>query len=253
VRWSTEGRLEFEALQRRNSAGRRAAELARAEPCHYVVFDLLERDGEDIRQEPLSVRRAALEETFARVPDGSPLTLGLQTGDLELAQEWFDSLAAVGIEGLVIKGAGEPYRSGARGWRKVKHYATTEAVIGGVTGDLARPLDLILGRRSAATGGLVMVGRTTALDDRAALRLGAVLRAADEQHPWPDYLPPSWTSTIYGRREPVPYLRVVPEVVVEVQVDVASLGGRWRHPLRLVRIRPDLRLEDLPKGLSLEA
>ena len=72
------------------------------------MFDLLEREGEDIRYQPLSVRRAGLEAMFARVPDGSPLTLGLQTQDLDVASEWFESLAAVGIEGVVIKGAGEP-------------------------------------------------------------------------------------------------------------------------------------------------
>jgi ATP-dependent DNA ligase len=46
VRWSPAGRLELGALQRRNTAGRRAAELAQLEPCHYVVFDVLEAAGQ---------------------------------------------------------------------------------------------------------------------------------------------------------------------------------------------------------------
>jgi ATP-dependent DNA ligase len=132
VRWSSEGRLEFEALQRRNRAGRRALELARSEPWHYVVFDLLERDGHKLLEAPLSARRPALEELFADIPGTSTQNISLQTDDLEQAKEWFESLAAVGIEGLVIKAADQPYRPGSRGWWKVKHYATTEAIIGGL-------------------------------------------------------------------------------------------------------------------------
>src|SRR4051794_28372720 len=46
VRWSADGRLDFEALQRRNrGAGRGARELARGEPCHLILFDLLRLRG----------------------------------------------------------------------------------------------------------------------------------------------------------------------------------------------------------------
>jgi ATP-dependent DNA ligase len=253
VRWSSDGRLDFEALQRRNRAGRGALELARTEPCHYVVFDLLERDGRDLLGAPLSARRAALEELFAGIPGTSPLNIGLQTDDVELAREWFESLAAVGIEGLVIKIAEQPYRPGSRGWWKVKHYATTEAIIGGITGTLDRPQELILGRHSSQTGELDVAGRTTRLDDRAAAEVAAALTVAGGNHPWPDELPPSWTGSMYGRREPAPYLRVVPNIVVEARVDVATQGQRWRHPLRFLRLRPDLEPGDVPSDLQLEA
>ncbi len=61
VRWGPDGRLDFGALQRRHVAGRRRTELARTEPCHYVVFDVLEADGVDLRPKPLRERRVVLE------------------------------------------------------------------------------------------------------------------------------------------------------------------------------------------------
>ena len=65
--------------------------------------------------------------------------IGLQTGDRDQAMEWFDSLAAVGIEGLMVKAASHPYRPGGRDWLKVKHYTTTEVIIGGLTGTAGAP------------------------------------------------------------------------------------------------------------------
>ena len=40
--------------------------------------------------------------------------------------------------------------------------------------------------------------------------------------------------------------RVQPDVVVEISADAALQAGVFRHPLRYVRTRPDLRAEDLP-------
>ncbi|MFI6743857.1 hypothetical protein ACIBI9_64265 [Nonomuraea sp. NPDC050451] len=81
VRWSS-GRLDFAALQHRMVVGRRAAEqLARTQPCHYVVFDLLRICGRDMIAKPLIERRKVLEELFASVPAAGVLALGMQTAD----------------------------------------------------------------------------------------------------------------------------------------------------------------------------
>src|SRR5687768_9711988 len=65
------------------------------------------------------------------------------TTDPDVAQEWLGSWTEVqGVEGLVIKGLGQRYLPGARGWFKVRRRQTTEAVIGGVTGTLRRPQHL---------------------------------------------------------------------------------------------------------------
>ncbi|URN07648.1 hypothetical protein LUW74_32695 [Actinomadura madurae] len=100
VRWSADGRLDFSALQRRHAAGRRRGGLAVKEPCHYVVFDLLETAGRDLRPAPLSERRAELERLFVRVPGTSRVVLCPQLRDVGEARLWFEVLVAQGVEGL---------------------------------------------------------------------------------------------------------------------------------------------------------
>ncbi|MEV6865590.1 ATP-dependent DNA ligase [Streptosporangium subroseum] len=149
IRWA-EGRLDFEALQRRIIAGRRAADLARSEPCHYVVFDVPAARGRDLRSLPLRRRRGVLEELFADVPRTATLVLSMMTTDPGEAQRWFGSLTAVGVEGIMVKPADGLYRPGYRGWGKYKARHTIEAIVGGVTGTLARPAELLLGRYSTS-------------------------------------------------------------------------------------------------------
>jgi len=99
-----DGRLDFGGVQRRNGVGGElAGQLAATEPCHLIAFDVLQAAGQVLIDRPLSERRVELEALFADVPAASPLHLGMQTDDLATARAWFDSLAAVGVEGLVIK------------------------------------------------------------------------------------------------------------------------------------------------------
>lgn len=118
----------------------------------------------------------------------------------------------------------------------MKHYATTEFVVGGVIGTVDRPQELILGRYDSTTGELRVAGRTTPLTAPAAAELARTLTPAGEEHPWPAELPPSWR---HPTREPTAYTRVVPELVVEARVDAATLGGEpWRHGSRNLRMPP---------------
>jgi hypothetical protein len=59
-------------------------------------------------------------------------------------------------------------------------------------------------------------------------------------------LPVSW-SRRFDRREPREYVPVEPLLVVEISVDEAYEPGRWRHPVKLVRLRGDLRPQDVPR------
>jgi hypothetical protein len=92
-------------------------------------------------------------------------------------------------------------------------------------------------------GELVVVGRTGPLSPRQAAELAAVLTPAGPEHPWPDRI---GTGRFGGGRLSVPLTRVRPEVVVEVSVDAALQAGVFRHPMRYVRVRADLRPEDVP-------
>ncbi|MGY1815772.1 ATP-dependent DNA ligase [Blastococcus sp. SYSU D00820] len=233
-------RLDFGLLQRRmvTAPSRIAAQVAAA-PASYVAFDLLAAGGADRRRRTLRQRRAELEQLAARW--APPLQLSPLTSDPDEAQQWFTDYRAAGIEGLVAKGAGARYAPGRREWLKVKSWETTEVVAGGVIGPLDRPSQLVAGRYR--DGELVVVGRTSPLSPAQSAELAAVLTPAGPQHPWPDRI---GTGHFGGGRLSVPLTRVEPSVVVEVSADAALQAGVFRHPLRFVRIRPDLEPGDVP-------
>jgi ATP-dependent DNA ligase len=233
-------RLDFGLLQKRmvTPPGRISA-LAAASPASYVAFDLLALGGADLRGRRLRERRAELEALAARW--APPLQLSPVTADPAEARQWSTDWRAAGVEGLVAKGAGTRYAPGRREWLKVKSWETTEVVAGGVIGPIDRPSQLVAGRYR--DGELVVVGRTSPLSPAQAAELAAVLRPAGEDHPWPDRI---GTGRFGGGRLSVALTRVAPDVVVEVSADAALQAGVFRHPLRFVRVRPDLEPEDVP-------
>ncbi|MCZ2858725.1 ATP-dependent DNA ligase [Blastococcus sp. VKM Ac-2987] len=233
-------RLDFGLLQRRMvAAAGRIAALAAAAPASYVAFDLIAAGGEDLRGQTLTRRRAALERLARRW--APPLQLSPVTADAAQARQWFDDFRPAGVEGLVVKGAATRYAPGRREWLKVKSWETTEVLAGGVIGALERPSQLVAGRYR--DGELVVVGRTSPLTPAQSAELAAVLRPAGPDHPWPERI---GTGRFGGGRLSVPLTRVEPATVVEVSADAALQAGVFRHPLRFVRVRPDLRPEDLP-------
>ncbi|MFJ8856312.1 ATP-dependent DNA ligase [Streptomyces sp. NPDC102437] len=242
VVWSGD-RLSFEALQRRAVSGERtAAQLAVAAPAHYIAFDVLQAGGRELLREPYEHRRTVLEGLFTEHGLTPPWTLCPMTTDPAVAQEWLASWTEVqGVEGLVIKGLGQIYRPGARGWFKVRRRQTTEALIGGVTGTLARPQVLVLGR-SDADGRLRAVGRTTPLKPDAARQVARHLSPAGPGHPWTGV----GFSAAWGSRDSLDPILVEPGQVAEISADTAIDRGAWRHPLRFVRLRTDVTAADVP-------
>lgn len=171
-----------------------------------------------------------------------PWTLCPMTTDPVVAQEWLASWTEVqGVEGLVIKGLGQIYRPGARGWFKVRRRQTTEALIGGVTGTLARPQLLVLGRIDADVR-LRAVGRTTPLKPDAARQVAQHLTPAGPGHPWTGVR----FTAAWGSRDALDLILVEPDQVAEISADTAVDRGVWRHPLRFVRLRMDVTAADVP-------
>ncbi|MGP4000598.1 ATP-dependent DNA ligase [Streptomyces sp. 8N706] len=236
------GRLEFGALQQRlNRAARTTRRLAHVQPAHYVAFDLLQRGGRELLREPYRVRRAALEELFATHDLTSPWTLSPVTSDREEAEQWLTLWGPVGVEGVVAKGWDQPYQPGRRGWLKVRARETSEAVVGAVTGPVHAPETVLLGRYDAE-GILRLAARSTPLASTLRRDLGRLLTPAGAGHPWAG----ARISASWGSREPLDFAPVEPEHVVEFHGDVAVDAGRWRHPVRVVRLRPDVDPGDVP-------
>ncbi|WP_236247001.1 ATP-dependent DNA ligase [Streptomyces sp. CC210A] len=242
VVWAEE-KMSFEALQRRAvSGGRTAARLAAEAPAHFIAFDVLQIDGQELLHVPYGERRARLEQLFADHRLNAPWTLCSETTDLATAKEWLTSWTQVpGVEGLVIRGSGQPYLPGARALYKVRRRDTTEAVVGAITGTVRQPQTLVLGRLDAA-GALRPVGRSTPLRPDAARDLADRLTPAGPRHPWKGVR----FTTSWGSRTPLDVVLVEPVLVAEVTVDTALERGAWRHPVRFARLRLDVAVTDVP-------
>ncbi|MFL6620079.1 MAG: ATP-dependent DNA ligase, partial [Povalibacter sp.] len=80
-------------------------------PVHLIAYDLLEQNGEDIRELPLSERRVRLEELLADRPWASisPQVTGANWSEL---QELRDSARTRCVEGLMVKRRDSAYGSG---------------------------------------------------------------------------------------------------------------------------------------------
>jgi bifunctional non-homologous end joining protein LigD len=98
-------------------------------PVVYAAFDCLYRGGRDLREAPLPVRRAALEEAIGRTPR---LFASRRLGSNGLKA--FELAKAKGFEGMVGKDPTAAYREGrSTQWLKVKVHQEEELVIGGYT------------------------------------------------------------------------------------------------------------------------
>ena len=141
------GGISFEGLLRR-LGGRHDR------PATLVPFDLLALDGTEVTHLPLVERRRLLENS---VSPHALVELTVQTDDLEEARAWLADSDLPGVEGVVAKRAGDPYRPGARRWVKVKRRRTVDCVVGGFRGGR-----LLLGLYDGA-GLLHHVGETVTL------------------------------------------------------------------------------------------
>jgi DNA ligase-1 len=119
----------FAQLQRRLGRKAPGKKLLAECPAAFVAYDLLERDGDDWRQRPLSQRRAALEELIQQVPLATATSgAGLLRLSPRLALDGWQQLeplrqqaAAVSAEGLMLKQLESAYLAGRRRGHWWKH------------------------------------------------------------------------------------------------------------------------------------
>jgi bifunctional non-homologous end joining protein LigD len=83
------------------------------------AFDLIELNGDDLRRDPLEVRKATLASVLAKAGPGLRLNEHLEHEDGEIV---FRHACKLGLEGIVSKRKGSPYRSGrSPDWLKMKN------------------------------------------------------------------------------------------------------------------------------------
>jgi DNA ligase-1 len=108
-----EAPLPFAALQQRIGRQKLVAQMVRAVPVVFMVYDILEDEGRDVRAKPLAERRERLLQllTAEGVLRVSPLVTA--NSWQELAALRADSRAR-GVEGLMIKRRASPYGVGRK-------------------------------------------------------------------------------------------------------------------------------------------
>ena len=125
-------------------------------------FDVLQRDGTDVLDHPLSDRLQHLDATVP-APHRVPREI-VDTADA--AESFRRSTVERGHEGVMVKSLTAPYAAGRRGsaWIKVKVARTLDLVVIGVEWGSGRRQgwlsNLHLGARDPDTGGFVMLGKT---------------------------------------------------------------------------------------------
>ncbi len=206
----------------------------------FIVFDLLQDGRKDLRERPLTERRAALEQVFSN--SGDPiLRLSRQVrGD---GRALYDEAINQGWEGLIAKYATSLYKPGKRtpDWRKVKIIQEQEFVIGGWTdprqtrsyfgalllGVYANDPPAAGGSAHASAGKrgcLTYVGHTgTGFNERELARLMKLLKPLEiDRSPFCEKVKtnerPHWTR---------------PELVAQIKFTEWTADAKLRHPVYL--------------------
>jgi len=191
------------------------------------LFDLLQVDGEDLLDVPLTERAARLKTIAPK------LTIpGVLTTDPEEGERVLEASLEAGHEGVVVKDATSLYAAGRRGgaWRKVKPVRTYDLVVLGAEWGHGRRhgwlSNLHLGARDPRSGQFVMVGKT-------------FKGMTDELLRWQ-------TGTLLERETTRRGIAVMvrPELVVEIALDGVQTSTRYPGGIalrfaRVKRYRPD--------------
>ena len=241
--------LDFEALQQRiHPAASRVNLLAEQTPASFIAFDLLALGDDDLTEQPLERRRAALEECLANAQP--PVHVTPVTRDLDTARRWFERFEGAGLDGLIAKPLDLTYQPDRRVMFKIKHERTADCVVAGYRVHKSGPDaigSLLLGLYDER-GVLASVGVVGAFPMAVRRELMTELQplvTTFEGHPW------NWAAHQQGERTPrknevsrwnagkdLSFTPLRPERVVEVRYDDME-GVRFRHTAQFVRWRPD--------------
>lgn len=116
VAWDGSAPMPFAALQTRIGRKTVSRKVMTDTPTMLLAYDLLERDGNDLRAFPLSMRRAWLADMLNHLPESLPIMISEQIS----AKTWEDLISIraksreVMAEGLMLKRLSSPYHLGRK-------------------------------------------------------------------------------------------------------------------------------------------
>jgi ATP-dependent DNA ligase len=245
---AVDGRLDFFALQQRlHPAASRIRKLAEETPARFVAFDLLASGDEDLRGLGFAARRHRLEQELR---PGPSVWLTPATREREVALDWFARFEGAGLDGIVAKGDASTYQAGKRGWSKIKHERTVDAVVAGFRWHKDAPGvevgSLILALWDAE-GRLHQIGVAASFSKKDRAKLASELEplrdGALDDHPWREWIPDEATRRAglvsrWNVDKDLSWEMVRLERVVEAAYNHFD-QGHLRHPAKMRRWRPD--------------
>src|SRR3954470_19966142 len=223
VAFDEEGRPSFSRLQQRMHLTGESAIRRRASdtPVVLALFDVLWLDGHSLMEQPLTERRAALEELG--LTGANWQTPGQLSGD---PGELLAATADQGLEGIIAKRLDSVYEPGRRGgaWLKVKNMRREEFTIVGWEPGEGRRKDrigaLLVARHDPETGDLVYAGEVgTGFTERTLDDLGRRLKPLRTAR-----------SPLSTRHGPKGAQWVEPVLQAEVEYGEITREGMLRHP-----------------------
>ncbi len=230
------GRPSFERLQQRSATAKPSQALLESHPVQYVAFDLLWLDGESLMEAPIEDRLALLQRLLVptdRIQVSRPVE--------RKGVAFFNQAKRLGLEGIIAKRKGSPYRPAKRSkdWLKIKAVKRQDCVIVGWTPGK--------GSRGTTMGALVLAvyrGETltysghvgTGFTEKTLADLLARLEPMEIDEP-PVPPPPRNEADLRGVRW------VRPELVCEVEYLEFTSQGRLRG-VSYKGLRPDKGPED---------
>lgn len=240
--------LDFGALQQRvHPAESRVRMLSQQTPSWFIAFDLLAVGDEDLRKQPLGVRRKRLEKLLKGVKQ--PIFVTPYTRDPKIAEEWFNQFEGAGLDGVIAKSWEGSYVPGKRLWVKVKHERTADCVVIGwrKTSDGSTLGALLLGLYDKK-GTLHYVGHTSSFNAAERRELIQKLKPLQTEIPeeeWkanPGRMPGGLSR--WSRGKDTEWVAVKPQLVCEVTYDKLEAGERFRHATGFLRWRTDKKPKD---------
>lgn len=237
IAFDAQGRPDFQLLaQRFQSDPRRARKIAGQVPVVYVVFDCLAIGPYDLRGFPLEARK----EILNRVLPAEGLASGLvrHHPTFERGGDLYRFCEEHGLEGVVAKKLGSPYRPGERTseWLKIKREHDCELVVVGWTeGESARGTLGALDIASYEGERLVYRGKVgSGLSAATIMHLLPLLKAIEVETPTP-------MEGAFSEAKKRWYCR--PEIVVSVRYGMVQRDGILRFPT-FRGLRPDVDPKD---------
>ena len=231
----------FQRLQGRIhvKGDREIEQLDRSQPTAFIAFDLLRKDGEDLRGLTLLERRRRLEDQLRACLSE---TLRISEQAVEDGRALHARAHQEGWEGLIVKDAAAPYQSGRRSpaWRKLKLLHAEEFIVGGWTEPRNTRTHfgaLLLGAwdDGQPRPGLIYVGHTgTGFDQKELERVWRLLQRIE--------VPRSPFAGPIKTNEPAHWVR--PELVAQVRFTEWTADRKLRHPVYL-GLRDDKRPADV--------